>query len=124
MSGESEHSALQLAMTEQDEMLILKIAGMAAVEVAGQLSRALQEAAARSPKILVVDLSDLNFISSTGLGALVAAHVTCQRNGSRLCLLKPREFIQEILEVTRLSTLFEVCESLEKVRETGKSSIR
>lgn len=114
-------SPLQSEMIERGDILVLKVSGMAAVEVSGQFSRVLQEAAARNPKILAVDLSGLSFVSSTGLGGLVAAHVTCQRNGTKMYLLKPRPFINEILEVTKLCNLFKVCDSLEEIQRLAAS---
>lgn len=108
---------LQLELQERGEMLVLKVSGMAAVEDAGQLSRALQEAAARRPKILVVDLSGLAFISSTGLGGIVAAHVACVKNGTRMFLINPQPFIREVLHITRLSDLFRICETVEEAEQ-------
>ncbi len=108
---------LQIAVEDRGSTVVLKVAGMAAVEVAGQLSRALQEAANRAPRLLLVDLSGLSFISSTGLGGLVAAHVTCEKNNTRLCLVNPRPFIREILEVTKLSTLFKIVDDPEEAEQ-------
>ncbi len=103
---------LQIEMSEHGSTVLIKVSGMAAVEVVGQFSRALQEAAARKPRLLAVDLSGLSFISSTGLGGIVAAHVTCRKNDTRMCLINPKPMIREILDLTKLSSLFEICDSL------------
>ena len=114
-------ATMTLEVQERGDSVVLKVAGMAAVEVAGQLSRALQEAAARRPKLLAVDLSGLSFISSTGLGSLVAAHVAGKKHGTRLCLIRPRPMIREVLEITRLSELFPICDSIEEAEQLPSS---
>ena len=108
---------LQIEMSEQGATVLIKVSGMAAVEVVGQFSRALQEAAARKPRLLAVDLSGLSFISSTGLGGIVAAHVTCRKNDTLLCLINPKPFIREILDLTKLSSLFEICDTLPEAEQ-------
>ena len=108
---------LQIEVSEFGSTCLIKVSGMAAVEVVGQFSRALQEAAARKPRLLAVDLSHLSFISSTGLGGLVAAHVTCRKNDTKMCLINPKPFIREILDLTKLSSLFEICDSLAEAEQ-------
>ena len=90
---------LRIETEERDGVLVVKIVGVAAVDVSAQMSRALQEAACKTPAILAIDLSELAFISSTGLGGIVSAHVTCQRNGTKMFLINPKPFIVEILNI-------------------------
>ncbi len=55
-----------------------------------------------------VDLSETDFVDSSGLGALIALHKTaCSRQG-KLRLRNPQPQIQQILDLTRLSTIFEI----------------
>ncbi|MCH8053139.1 MAG: hypothetical protein IH895_03695, partial [Planctomycetes bacterium] len=51
ISADPLHSGapLQIEMSEHGSTVLIKVSGMAAVEVVGQFSRALQEAAARKP---------------------------------------------------------------------------
>ena len=117
-AGDCELSGdLQLDFEERGGVLALRVGGVAAVEVVGQLSRTLQEAAARRPRLLAVDLTGLNFISSTGLGSLVASHVACQKNGTIMVLIRPKPYIRGVLEITSLSKLFHICESLEEAEQ-------
>lgn len=111
-SNEPSAEPLRLEMDQKGSTVVVRVSGMAAVETAGKLSRMLQEAAALKPSLLAVDLSELSFISSTGLGSLVAVHVTCQKNRARLCLINPPPFLREILNITKLNQLFNTCDSL------------
>ena len=66
---------------------------------------------------LVIDLSSLSFIDSSGLGALVAALKAARQHGGnvRLCGLTPG--VQSIFELTRLSRVFDVYDSVDAAVE-------
>ena len=60
---------------------------------------------------LTVDLSEIEFLDSSGLGALISLHKTmCARSG-HVCLLNPSDTAEQILELTRLHRLFEIVRS-------------
>ena len=55
-----------------------------------------------------IDLSQVEFVDSAGLGALVALRKTaCERNG-KVRLTNPSAHVQQILELTRLHRVFEI----------------
>lgn len=59
-------------------------------------------------KQIHVDLSQMAFIDSSGLGALIALHKTmCARQGM-VRLLNPTPSVLQILELTRLHRIFEI----------------
>ena len=87
------------------------------IVTSNQTRKALQTAANLKSKIMVIDLAELGFISSTGLGGIVAAHVTCQKNGTKMFLVNPKPMVREVLEVTRLTTLFKICDTLEEAEQ-------
>jgi len=62
-------------------------------------------------KKLVLDLKKVTFIDSSGLGTLVAAHASAKSSGAtlRLCNLGSRTI--ELMQMTRLMTIFEVSNS-------------
>jgi len=59
-------------------------------------------------KDIEMDLSQTTFIDSCGLGALVALHKVARSRGGRLRLLSPQPQVQQLLELTRMSQIFEV----------------
>ena len=67
---------------------------------------------------VVVDMSPLDFIDSSGLGALVTAlKIARQDNGIvRLCALSPP--VKSIFELTRLSRLFEIYETSDEAHSS------
>ncbi len=55
-----------------------------------------------------VDLSQATFIDSCGLGALIALHKAAATRKGKLILLNPCAPILQILELTRLDTVFDI----------------
>lgn len=72
-----------------------------------QLRAALAEALALHPHDLVVELGELTFIDSTGLGALIAGFQRARNAGVRFRLAHPTPAVRQILV---LSGLLEVVE--------------
>ncbi len=70
-----------------------------------------REALTESYRSIEIDLAETMFLDSCGLGALVALHKTaCSRQG-KLRLVNPQPPVQQILDLTRLSRIFEVVKS-------------
>jgi anti-sigma B factor antagonist len=69
--------------------------------------------AVRGPSV-IVDLADLEFIDSSGLGVLVRALRRAREDGSDISLAAPQQQIHRILEVTGLVHVFPVYASVEQ----------
>ncbi len=67
-----------------------------------------REALSDGEKNLDIDLSQMTFLDSCGLGALVALHKLVRNRSGTLRLLHPQPPVQQILELTRMDQLFEV----------------
>jgi anti-sigma B factor antagonist len=61
---------------------------------------------------LVVDLDNVQFLDSTGLGVLVGALKRVRLAGGELRLVVNTPRIRKVFEVTRLDLAFEICESV------------
>jgi len=59
---------------------------------------------------LLLDLQNVQYVTSTGLTVLLALHRKLHAAGGRLSLCNPSPQVAEVLDVTRLNTLFEVCQ--------------
>ncbi len=59
---------------------------------------------------LVVDLSDVRFIDSSGLSILVTALKAARAAGGDVVLLKPPPVVRTLLELTRLHRVLEIFE--------------
>ncbi len=62
----------------------------------------------RNARIVVLDLSDLQTIDGSGLGALVFLYGWTTDNGIQMKLVNPSHLVREMLERTKLAELFDV----------------
>jgi anti-anti-sigma factor len=60
------------------------------------------------PRMVVVDLTDVEMLDGGGLGMLVFLHRWTRDNGIQLKLVNPSTFVREMLDRTRLSCVFNI----------------
>lgn len=58
-------------------------------------------------KKIIIDLADVSWVNSTGLGILISSHVTVSNNAGMVRLMRVSKRISSILMVTKLNTVFE-----------------
>lgn len=83
--------------------------------VLGEESNSLREKVksllAGGKKKIVLNMSNVTYIDSAGLGTLVATHHSAKTQGASLRLSNLGAKFQEVLQVTKLLTVFEVFDS-------------
>jgi anti-sigma B factor antagonist len=62
-------------------------------------------------KKIVLNLDDVNYIDSSGVGELVSTYTTVAKHGGQLKLLNLTKKIREVLAITKLLTVFQVYDS-------------
>ena len=60
-------------------------------------------------KNIHVDLSDLHFMDSSGLGAILSSYVSAKAAGCELKLDSPSKSVRDLLKTTHLASVFECC---------------
>jgi anti-anti-sigma factor len=65
------------------------------------------------PDLLLVDLKEVTFMDSSGLGALVIALKKVRTKGSQLCVCSANEQIRMLFELTSLDQVFHIFENQE-----------
>lgn len=58
-------------------------------------------------KRIVLDLGDVDYMDSSGLGALIGVYVSVTRHGGQLRLVHLNERIMQLLRITKLLSVFE-----------------
>lgn len=110
----SANKPLQLNVTRQGDAAVMKVSGSVSITDADQLRKGLEALAAERVPLIVLDLSEMNFISSLGLGAIISGHLKCRHHHGQIRLAKPTGPVRELLETTRLTKLFGIYDSLEQ----------
>lgn len=89
--------------------LIGETGGTAILEVANQ-------AISANVKKCVVDISDLRYINSSGIGVLITLLTKFRNKGGELYLMKPSESVQKLLVITKLNAIFNVIQSQSEIK--------
>ena len=63
---------------------------------------------AKGQKKILLNLGDVNYIDSSGIGELVSAYTTAKNQGGELKLLKLTKKVHDLLQITKLYTVFDV----------------
>ena len=104
--------ALKITDREENGISILTLDGRI---VLGEESNALRERVkallAAGKKKIVLNMANVTYIDSAGLGTLVASHHSARTQGASLRLSNLGQKFQEILQVTKLLTVFDVHDS-------------
>ena len=73
---------------------------------------------------LVLDMKEVTRLDSAGIGMLVSKFVTAQRGGGSLKILNPTERTDHLMEITKLTTVFEIFDDEEAaLRSFGSASV-
>jgi anti-sigma B factor antagonist len=78
------------------------------LHVAPETRTALRELIDEKPKRLIVDLSKVPYVDSSGLAVLIGAMQSLEHDGGRFMLAGPQEAVRVILESARLDQYFHV----------------
>jgi len=100
---------------EQDNVTILEPKGkIMGGPDASLLHDKLYELIEQEKKNIVVDLAQVEWMNSTGLGILISSFTTLRSNGGVLKLANVTEKIQSLLTITKLVTVFEAFDSVDE----------
>ena len=108
MSGE-----LYLSTTSQGSCAVVRVEGEIDLESAGELSEAAVAAIQEIGPSLVLDLSGVTFMDSTGLKVLLAVHKRAELAGGRLVLAGPTRSVNRVVSITGFDQTFAVCDDVE-----------
>jgi anti-sigma B factor antagonist len=67
---------------------------------------------------LILDLAEVAYIDSVGLSTLVSSYTSARKVGGDLKLLRLPRGVHQLLQITRLCTVFEIYDDLEAARQS------
>ena len=101
--------ALTIASREVDSVTVLDLNGRITLgEGSVQLRDAIRDSISKGQTRILLNLADVNYIDSSGLGELVSAYTTAKNQGATLKLLKLTKKVHDLLQLTKLYTVFDV----------------
>ena len=101
--------ALTIASREVDGVTVLDLSGRITLgEGSVQLRDSVRDLLAKGQKKILLNLGDVNYIDSSGIGELVSAYTTVRNQGGELKLLNLTRKVHDLLQITKLYTVFDV----------------
>ena len=100
---------MKVSSRQVDGVTILDLSGRITLgEGSVQLRDAVRELLAKGQKHILLNLGDVNYIDSSGIGELVSAYTTARNQGGELKLLNLTKKVHDLLQITKLYTVFDV----------------
>jgi anti-sigma B factor antagonist len=99
--------------TVDDRTHVITVSGEIHVSTAPTFSRRLNDAIGQGKTAVVLDLSDVTFIDSTGLSVLLNGLRRVTRRGGRMAIVCTNPTVLRLFEITRLDTTFDIVGSRE-----------
>jgi anti-sigma B factor antagonist len=100
---------MNLALEEQENVVVINVKEERLdAHNSGELKAEMQRLFTEGKKSVLVDLQDVRFIDSSGLGALVSGfkNAISSQGSLKLCSLQPQ--VRSMFELTRLHRVFEI----------------
>lgn len=111
------HDELSIDLKNDDGTLLFKLRGSLDLATAPTVRAALSDATEQGSHNLIVDLTQLEFLDSTGLGVLIGAHRRAAEHGGSFRLIVSDGPISRLLNITGLIAVFAAYHSLEDARK-------
>jgi anti-sigma B factor antagonist len=103
--------SIKLNTRQVGDVTVLDIAGRITLgEGSSTLRDSLKELVAKGEKKILLNLGDVTYIDSSGIGELVSGFTTVTNQGGNLKLLGLNKRVKDLLQVTKLYTVFEAFE--------------
>jgi anti-sigma B factor antagonist len=112
-AGDAFDAPLRVAVRAMDLGHVVEVSGAVAIHEADELKHQLCSIVTRERPNIVLDLSGLIFVSSTGLAGIVAAHAAAKKLKGNAYIVNPQANISQLLRITRVSEIVPVFNSIE-----------
>ncbi|MEY2412552.1 MAG: anti-sigma factor antagonist [Acidobacteriaceae bacterium] len=101
--------SMKISVRQLDGVTIVDCSGRITLgEGSVTLRDTVRELLAKGQKKILLNLADVNYIDSSGIGELVSAYTTVRNQGGDLKLLKLTKKVHDLLQITKLYTVFDV----------------
>lgn len=103
--------SVKLTTHQKGEVIIVDASGRLTLgEGTSTLRTKIRELVEGGSRRIVLNMADVTYMDSSGLGELIAAHTTITRAGGEMKLLNLAKRVHDLLKLTKLYTVFETFE--------------
>jgi anti-sigma B factor antagonist len=101
--------SVKLSNRQVGDVTVVDAAGRITLgEGASAFRDLIRDLSAKGTKKLLVNLSEVSYIDSSGIGEMVSSYTTVTNHGGQLKLLGLNKRVKDLLQITKLYTVFEV----------------
>ena len=104
---------MEIQSTKLENAVVVKVSGRMDAENSNQFQQTCEEWIARGATHILVDLSELQYVSSMGLSCFLAVAKALQAKSGSVILCRLQGLPKQVFEMTRLITLFPVFDSMD-----------
>jgi len=101
--------SVKLTIRQVGDVTVMDAVGRITLgEGASTFRDSIRDLAAKGDKKILVNLSEVSYIDSSGIGEMVSSYTTVTNHGGQLKLLGLNKRVKDLLQITKLYTVFEV----------------
>ncbi|HEX9651446.1 MAG TPA: STAS domain-containing protein [Cyclobacteriaceae bacterium] len=106
-----------------DNILRIRLSGDLIGEDSGMnLVGIANDSLSQDVKLCIIDISDLRYINSSGIGVLITILTKFRNKGGEVYLLHPSENVQKLLIITKLNAIFQIADNEDEAVQKLKKS--
>jgi anti-sigma B factor antagonist len=100
---------MKATIRQVDSVTVVDVSGRITLgEGCAQLRELIRDQLSKGNKKILINLADVSYIDSSGIGELVSAYTAVTNQGGQLKLLKLTKKVHDLLQITKLYTVFDV----------------
>jgi anti-sigma B factor antagonist len=108
---------MNLVIEDFDDVRQVMVAGKINSLMAPEFEKALDEAIQGEPKHLIVNLKDVDYLSSAGLRCIILIAKRLEKKNRKLAFVGARESVTEVIRLTGVDRIFPLCATPKEARE-------
>jgi anti-sigma B factor antagonist len=99
-----------------DDIVLIKVSGYIDAHTFEELENEIQSKFSAKQFKLIVDLSDVPYISSAGAGVFIGAFPQAQENDGSIALLNPSKNVLDVFELLGLTEIFTISKDIDSAK--------
>jgi len=101
--------SMKVTVRQVDSVTVVDVSGRITLgEGCTQLRELIREQIAKGNKKVLLNLADVTYIDSSGIGELVSAYTAVSNQSGQLKLLNLTKKVHDLLQITKLYTVFDI----------------
>lgn len=104
---------MEVSTQEYKRVAVVDIAGRIDAARAPELETALEDLLSKGHRNLILDMAEVDFVSSSGLRVMLTARKSAQKAGGDLSIARPSQRVKDTLDIAGLDVIFKTFEDRE-----------